>query len=283
MRGDLVANRKYLMTACLLVSITSAPLLAQNVRVPAGFHAKSGTRCESYTNTGWAQEVIHDKTGIVMAFVPAGEFLMGSSTKQSQSESDEGPRHKVRITKAFYIGKFEVTQKEWNSLMKHNPSYYTGNNRLPVERVSWEDCQHFLKRGGDGLRSPTEAEWECSCRAGTTTRCYSGDDGNLDAVAWYGINNKRTTHPVGLKKANAWGLHDMHGNVWEWCQDWYREKYAHEQTVSDPTGPGTGVHRVSRGGSRNSSAAECRSAYRFGRSPARRTYIVGFRVAKSIP
>jgi formylglycine-generating enzyme required for sulfatase activity len=250
------------------------PAIGVNLRVPAGFRAAPATTAEPYTKTGWAKEVVHEKTGIALVFIPAGEFMMGSPAgedrwRPADRGPDKGSQHRVQITQPFYLGKYEVTQREWTTVMGANPSSFKGDERLPVEKVSWHDCQVFLAKAGDGLRLPTEAEWEYACRAGTTTMYYSGDTpGDLDAVAWYGVNSGGKTHVVGGKRPNAWGLYDMHGNVWEWCQEEYGEG---------------GWARVIRGGawikySGDSDLRVCRSAYR-GRDNAsgRRDY-QGFRV-----
>ena len=164
-------------------------------------------------------------------------------------DSDEKPVHRVRITKAFEMGKYEVTQAQWEAVMGSNPSYFKGADR-PVELVNWNDAQGFLlklnaRNDGYRYRLPAEAEWEYAARAGTT-----GDNaGDLDGVAWYRDNSKNQTHPVGQKQANAWGLHDMQGNVWEWCQDWYDGNYYRNSPAEDPQGPSSGRLRVLRGGS----------------------------------
>jgi formylglycine-generating enzyme required for sulfatase activity len=192
------------------------------LRVPAGFRAAPGTTAEPYTKTGWAQEVVHEKTGIALVFIPAGVFMMGSSASELALVGIDGKssQHLVQIAQPFYLGKYEVTQGEWTKVMGANPSHFKGDERLPVEKVSWYDCQEFLGKAGDGLRLPAEAEWEYACRAGTTTLFSSGNTAeDLGAVAWYGVNSGGKTHVVGGKPPNAWGLYDMHGNVAEWCQE----------------------------------------------------------------
>jgi formylglycine-generating enzyme required for sulfatase activity len=210
------------------------------------------------------------------ARIPAGEFQMGS-----ENDSDEQPVHRVKISRDFEMGKCEVTQAQWQAVMGDNPSSFKGDN-LPVEEVSWNDVQEFIRKLNQGdskyqYRLPTEAEWEYACRAGTTGD-YAGD---LDAMAWYGSNSNNQTHPVGQKQANKWGLYDMHGNVWEWCQDWYDSNYYGQSPGADPTGPTAGSYRVYRGGGWLSTAASCRSAIRFSISPGDRRYVLGFRLLRT--
>ena len=206
--------------------------------------------------------------GVVMelVLVPAGRFEMGSPA--NEADSGEGPVHRVRITRAFYMGKYEVTQEVWEKVMGTNPSEFKGAKN-PVENVSWNDCQEFLKKlnalGKDRgeFRLPTEAQWEYACRAGTKTRFCSGDaDGPLADYAWCSPNSGGTTHPVREKKANAWGLFDCHGNVWEWCADWYEDDYYGKSPRDDPTGPTAGSARVLRGGAWLVTPGYCRSANR---------------------
>jgi formylglycine-generating enzyme required for sulfatase activity len=221
--------------------------------------------------------------GMKLVLIPAGEFLMGSQDTEKDRGVDEGPQHKVRISKAFYMGTTEVTQAQWKAVMGNNPSQFQGDD-LPVETVSWIDCQEFLKilsaKGGKTYRLPTEAEWEYACRAGTTTRFNAGDeDKALNEVGWYPGNSESKTHPVGQKKPNAWGLYDMHGNVLEWCQDWYGgEGYYKSSPAVDPTGPAQSDCRLMRGGSLRYDPGRCRSASRYGEAPVNRGDDVGFRV-----
>ena len=170
--------------------------------------------------------------------------------------------------------------------MGNNPSHFKGATN-PVERVSWNDSQDFLNKlnGQSGKRHrftlPTEAEWEYACRAGSTTRYYFGDDeSQLVEYAWRSMNSEGKSHPVGQKKPNAWGLYDMHGNVWEWCADWYDHNYYAKSPTDDPVGPSTGSHRVFRGGSWRSFARNCRSACRGDAVPEYCDYRLGFRVAR---
>ncbi len=230
---------------------------------------------------------------IVMCWIPAGEFLMGSPEGEPFRKDNE-KQHLVSITQGFWLGKYQVTQTQWEAVMGSNPSYFEGSD-LPVDCVSWNDISQpkgFLERvnlhaGASGIfLLPTEAQWEYACRAGTTTALNSGknlttDDGacpNLDEVAWYG-HNSEGTHPCGQKKANAWGLHDMQGNVWEWCVDWYGEYEADTQV--DPRGPESGSYRVIRGGSWYYDPFNCRAAYRGNFTPTLTDNDIGFRIARS--
>ena len=224
--------------------------------------------------------------GVKMAFVwvAPGSFRMGSD--DSDAYSDEKPVHQVTLTKGCWIGKYEVTQAAWQSVMGSNPSNFRGD-RLPVEEVSWNDCQEYVKKVNDYLarkgedlrvRLPTEAEWEFAARGGTESRGYEySGSGNLGEVAWYGGNSGVETHEVGTKAANELGIHDMSGNVYEWCADWYGSYSS--GSVADPTGPGSGVTRVFRGGCWFGTAVLCRSASRNGYGPGDRHFILGVRLA----
>jgi formylglycine-generating enzyme required for sulfatase activity len=220
-----------------------------------------------------------------LVWIPPGSFDMGSPDTEAGRYSDEGPVHRVTLTKGYWMGKYEVTQEQWQQVMGNNPSTFKGAD-LPVEQVSWNDCQAFLEKvngrlqGGLRARLPTEAEWEYACRAGTRTRFSAGDeDSVLGAVGWYGGNSGNQTHPVGQKRANAWGLHDMHANVWEWCQDWFGNYGSGAAT--DPTGVSSGSARVLRGGSWSSVARYCRSAFRSRYDPSNTGSGIGFRVVVS--
>jgi formylglycine-generating enzyme required for sulfatase activity len=215
--------------------------------------------------------------------IQPGSFMMGSKTGYSSEE----PVHQVRISNTFYLGKYEVTQAQWQVIMEKNPGRFKGDPNLPVESVLWDDVQEFIRRlnareGGGRYRLPTEAEWEYAARAGGTTAYSFGDnEGQLRDYAWYGENSNNKTWPVGQKRANAWGLHDMHGNVWELVQDWYGT-YA-SAAVTDPQGPRSGPCRVLRGGSWRYDARGCRSAnrdcYAHGYLPG----TVGVRLLKTVP
>jgi formylglycine-generating enzyme required for sulfatase activity len=226
-----------------------------------------------------------------LVFIPPGTFRMGSPTNEDDRTVWEGPQTAVTISRGFWMGKYEVTQGEYLAVMGSNPSYYTGDTNRPVEEVSWNDavayCAALTEReraagriGTNSLyRLPTEAEWEYTCRAWTSTRFSSGDDPgytNLTNYAWYEGNGDFQTHPVGQKLPNPWGLYDTHGNVWEWCQDWFGT-YPGGIAV-DPQGLASGSDRVIRGGYWSSLAGYCRSAYRSYCYPGNRSSDVGFRV-----
>jgi formylglycine-generating enzyme required for sulfatase activity len=267
--------------------VPTTPAGLSSLSVPAGFRAASGTMAEPYTNTGWAKEIVHEATGMELVFIPAGEFLMGSLASEEGRQDDEGPQHRVRITKPFYMGKYEVTQGEWRKVMGSNPSHFTGNDRLPVETVSWNHCQEFLRKAGDGLRLPTEAEWEYACRAGTTTPFHFGntistDEANYEGTMTYAGGQKgvfrRKTTPVGSFPPNTWGLYDMDANVRQWCQDWYGGSYYGQSPSADPKGPASGRARVLRGGSWGYGPGGCRSASRNQGRPSDAYDDFGFRV-----
>jgi len=230
-----------------------------------------------------------------LVWVPFGEFTMGSPSSESGRDNDEGPQHRVRITRGFWMGKYEVTQSQWESVIGSNPSHFKdAGGSAPVESVSWDDCQDFLQklssRTGKTFRLPTEAEWEYACRAGTETTFHYGSSlsstqANFNGNYPYGGASKgpylNKTASVGSYRSNAFGLYDMHGNVYEWCQDWYGENYYQSSTTRDPLGPSSGSSRVRRGGSWNYLARYCRSAGRFGRTPDYRSYYGGFRIVLS--
>jgi formylglycine-generating enzyme required for sulfatase activity len=232
------------------------------------------------------QRTFTNSIGMSFVLIPEGSFTMGSPTGESGRDSDER-QHPVTISKPFYLQTTEVTQKQWAQVMGSNPSSFKDcGDGCPVENVSWDDAQEFIRRlnqkgGGKGYRLPSEAEWEYACRARSTGAYWFGDEeARLGEYAWYSLNSENKTHPVGTKKPNAWDLFDMHGNVWEWCQDWYGE-YPTSQ-VTDPTGPEAGEHRVLRGGSWFSYAGGVRSEGRGGDGPGGRIIGIGFRVARDL-
>ena len=225
-------------------------------------------------------EIIENSIGTKLKLIPAGEFVMGAE------EDDDSPPHRVRLTKPFYLGICQVTQREWQAVMGKNPSHFKGDDR-PVEEVSWDDCQKFIgalnhRENIWKYRLPTEAEWEYACRASSTTRyCFGDSAAQLGRYAWFDDNSGDETHPVGTKAPNAWGLHDMHGNVWEWCEDWYDDDYSKGE-VSDPQGPSDGSYRVYRGGSWSDVAEDCASAFRLFNTPSNRLHLLGLRLARSV-
>jgi formylglycine-generating enzyme required for sulfatase activity len=211
-----------------------------------------------------------------MIFVEGGTFQMGSSS----GESDEKPVHSVTLS-AFNIGKYEVTQAQWKVVMGNNPSNFTGCDDCPVENVSWNDVQDFIRKlnaqTGKNYRLPTEAEWEYAAKGGKSGKGYTYSGSNdLNAVAWNSDNSGSKTHSIGGKQANELGIYDMSGNVWEWCSDWYDTYTSYSET--NPTGASSGQLRVLRGGSWLSSANRCRTAFRFRRNPDDWYYYYGFRL-----
>ncbi len=271
--------------------------------------------------TGLPWRVRGKGTNIEMLLIPPGEFVMGKSRGDDQAEENELPAHEVTLTKAFYLGRYEVTQQQYARVTKLNPSQFSHPakptvptlealmadgatksqaerevseakkkleswiaaqrpasdaklNEWPVEMVSWNDCTAFCKM--TGMRLPTEAEWEYACRAGTRTPTY----GELDEIAWWEANSMSGTHAVGAKRANALGLHDMLGNMWELVNDWYGDYSADPQT--DPQGPSTGSHRVSRGASWNGLSNWCRASIRiYAHLDYGKASFIGFRVART--
>ncbi|MBO4544775.1 MAG: SUMF1/EgtB/PvdO family nonheme iron enzyme, partial [Verrucomicrobia bacterium] len=245
-----------------------------------------------------ASIVLPDNVGLDLIWINPGTFTMGSPEDELGRFSDEA-QHEVTLTKGYWLGKYEITQAQYKAIMKANPSSFIGAD-LPVECVSWNDAKEFCKKlteiekaagrlpTGYEYTLPTEAQWEYACRAGTTTALNSGKNlsdkyecPEMDEVGWYYYNSNYKTYLVGQKQPNAWGLYDMHGNVFEWCLDWYVENYP-TSSVTDPKGPSTGSYRVLRGGSWYDRAYYCRSASRRSRGPSSIDYFSGFRVALSL-
>ena len=221
---------------------------------------------------------------IVMCWIPSGSFEMGSPAGEQDRDGDEEPVHRVTFTEGFWLGKYELTQVQWEAVMGNNPSSYEGVNR-PVERVSWTDIQGFESALGNAFRLPSESEWESACRGGTTTRFYWGEDPNETEIgnyAVYGDNDPGGTANVGTKQPNAWGLYDMSGNVWEWCEDWYHSDYTNAPNDGSAWISPSGSFRVSRGGGWNGLAQYCRSALRNNNDPSSRYYYLGFRLVRSL-
>ena len=257
---------------------------------------------------GWGEDVrgVYAELllgGVVLElrWISPGNFLMGSPEDEAGRWADEGPQHLVTLTRGFWLGATPCTQEQWQAVIGKNPSESQGQRR-PVENVRWNDAAEFcgnltrLARESGAMpadfefRLPTEAEWEYACRAGTTSafndesNCTKpeGKDPALERLGWYDQNSGNETHPVGEKSPNTWGLYDMHGNVWEWCADYWADRYSAE-AQTDPTGPKEGAGRVVRGGSSWIVAGGCRSACRGGREPGDRGWNRGFRLAAGQP
>ena len=222
-----------------------------------------------------------------LQLIPAGTFLMGTPEEEEDRDEDE-TQQEVTLTQPFLIGKYPVTQAQWQAVMENNPSYFQGDN-LPVKEVSWDDAQSFCgkvhEKTGHTVCLPTEAQWEYACRAGTSTPFHfgpelNGTQANCCGIQPYGTTEKgpylKKTSPVGSYPANAWGLHDMHGNVWEWCQDWYGDY--HKGPIRDPEGSSNGEHRVLRGGSWFYDAGGCRAGSRGWNAPDDRINSSGMRL-----
>ena len=217
-----------------------------------------------------------------MVYVEGGSFEMGATAEQEEgARSNEYPVRTVKLD-SYYIGKYEVTQAQWETVMGTNPSYFTGDDKRPVERVSWNEAQEFCRRlseaTGKRYMLPTEAQWEYAARGGKKSKGYkySGSD-DIEEVAWYGENSDYQTHRVGTKKANELGIYDMSGNIFEWCSDWYGTY--DESDTDNPQGPVNGSNRVYRGGSwYHRYAFPCRVAFRISDSPDFSYYFLGFRV-----
>jgi len=229
---------------------------------------------------------------MTFAWIPPGTFLMGSPPGEEDRGDDE-TQHRVTLTRGFYLGIHPVTQAQWRAVMRKNPSSFKGEDSRPVEQVSWHDCQEFCGKLSTKIarrcRLPTEAEWEYACRAGTTTPFFFGatlstDQANYDGNATYGNGKegvfRQQTTPAGSFPANAWGLSDLHGNVWEWCADWYQADYYQHSPAQDPLGPEPGPRAspVRRGGSWANYPTWCRSAGRVTCDAGHRHDNVGCRV-----
>jgi len=225
--------------------------------------------------------IITNSIGMRLRRIEPGSFIMGSE----DGDTDEKPMHEVTITKPFYIGVYEVTQEQYARVMGADRSRFPDPNR-PVESVSWEEAKAFCRKLSENenaeYRLPTEAEWEYACRAGTRTVFHWGDSFDT-GYFWCGYNSAHKPHQVGKAKPNPWGLYDMSGNVWEWCEDWYAENAYSSSEANDPTGPATGTRRVVRGGSWWGTPEDCRSANRLSYAPDGRRDTIGFRVCRISP
>lgn len=243
------------------------------------------------TASGVKTEYTISSINYKMIYIPPGTFSMGSPSTEKGRYDDE-VLHTVTLTKGFYIGATEVTQAQWKEIMGDNPSAFKDcGDDCPVEKVSWYECQKFIQQLNQREKSrkyrlPTEAEWEYACRAGSDKPFSNGDitstgcepDPNLDKIGWYCGNTHDKTQPVARKIPNAWGLYDMHGNAWEWCEDWYDDyRIGH---VEDPKGPENGAARVFRGGGWGLAGRTCRSAFRDKYSPELNCKLMGLRLVR---
>jgi formylglycine-generating enzyme required for sulfatase activity len=243
---------------------------------PESKSAPAARKAESATGPKQGDTMIDPITGIKFVYIPGGCFMMGSPPDEEGHSADESPVHKVCVD-AFWMGKYLVTQSQWQQIMGNNPSCFPKGGTYPIEHVSWVDTQEFIKKlnslSGKTFRLPTEAEWEYACRAGSSGKWYSD---NLDAIAWYQENSG--VHPVGEKEANAFGLHDMLGNLWEWCADQYDSGYYASSPQNNPAGPkSSGMDRVIRGGLIGGHPGKARAAFRSAMSDSVR-FFIGFRL-----
>ena len=301
-----ITERALLRLTADLVAVSGAEYPPLEGLAPGSREARERQK-QAVEDLGLPLEVGTRKTDIVFRLIPAGSFVMGSAGSERDACVQAGgelkcskdeTEHHVTLSLPFYCGKFEVTQGQWQAVMGSNPSRFTSaGSDAPVEQVSWDDCQIFCRKlctlegvsvGTYGLL--TEAQWEYACRAGTSAPfCYGNDLGssmaNFDGDFPFGTGRKGvergTTIAVGQFRPNAWGLYDMHGNVYEWCQDWYGEEYL-SGNGTDPEGPGQGSPRVGRGGSWNINAGRCRSANRCWSSPDYRFSCLGFRLLRVV-
>jgi len=264
-----------------VVPAEQKPVLTAEVKPAAKPAAPEASRSQA------VPAELTNSIGMKFRLIQPGTFMMGSPASEAGRDSDER-QHQVTLTKQYSMGIYPVTQTEYKRIMGRNPSNFQGD-RHPVEQVSWVDATEFIQKlnglpeeraAGRVYRLPTESEWEYACRAGSSTAyCFGDGEARLGEYAWYDSNSGNKTHAVGQKKPNAWGLYDIHGNVWEWCSDWHGEYPS--GAVTDPTGASTGSYRVIRGGSWSLEAALCRSAFRFGSDPSNRGHYLGFRLALS--
>ncbi|MDP8207083.1 MAG: SUMF1/EgtB/PvdO family nonheme iron enzyme [Candidatus Electryonea clarkiae] len=221
---------------------------------------------------------------ITMVWIPSGSFMMGAQDDENDAQTSEYPRHQVTISEGFWMGRYEITQAQWEAIAGYENFNWPGNPELPAEEVSYNDIMNdFLPEIGNGWRLPTEAEWEYACRAGHDDSWFwwGSSYDNFGDYAWYDSNSSSQTHDVGGKTPNPWGLYDMHGNVWEWCLDWYDENYYDSSPTTDPQGAAGGTYRVLRGGSWYHVPEGCRSANRYYSAPDDRGSGIGFRVVRS--
>jgi formylglycine-generating enzyme required for sulfatase activity len=290
--------------SCLLLIFVTQNGCTKKEPPSGGKETTNETSSESHQPE--QDKVITNSIGMKLVYISAGSFRMGSgdsaaqlARKYSMSEEDfagEFPRHQVRMAKGFWMGQTEATQSQYKSVMNAQP--WSGQRNVqedansPATYVSWDDavefCEKLRQQTHETYRLPTEAEWEYACRAGTTTRLGFGDsDSSLGDYAWFEGNaydvDQKYAHPVGQKKPNPWGLYDMHGNVWEWCSDYYGKEYYSNSPSVDPNGPSSGKARCLRGGSWVNPEFLLRCSFRGGPAPVTRGSNVGFRVVRSQP
>jgi len=273
--GDVDGNGAIDLTDAMLI-LNYAFVATVDELIPI-CEAKEGFTFLGKNEQGY-HEYHHIQTGIIFVSLPGGTFNMGSTEEGDSRFQNERPVHEVTLS-PFWISKYEVTQAQWEAVMGSNPSHNKGDDRRPVEMVSWDDVQEFEVKTGFTL--PTEAQWEYSCRAGTTGP-FAGT-GNLDDMGWYSQNSEFAPAPVGMKKPNQFGIYDMHGNVWEWCEDVYDENFYEkpEASVRDPVCSAGSNYRPFRGGGWNCGSVVCRSAVRDWIIPSFHHEFIGFR--PSIP
>jgi RNA polymerase sigma factor (sigma-70 family) len=291
MKAMLMSKLKLVLTVVLLLGCMVAGAAMLTCDTAAG--APAPLKVDKEQPGKGPPKPFTNSLGMKFVWVPPGTFMMGSPKGELLREFLKGDetQHKVTLTRGFYMGVYPVTQEQWQEVMGKNPSRFKGENNLPVENVTWDDCQEFIKKLREqdkdkkAHRLPTEAEWEYACRAGTTSPFHFGEtisteQANYDGNSVYGSGKKgafrKKTTPVGTFPGNAWGLHDMHGNVWQWCQDWYGQYPKND--VTDPQGPEKGMWRVMRGGSWDNRPEWSRSARRQWHQPDCGFHDCGFRV-----
>ena len=259
------------------LSILGLGLAALTLSAGAADPASAPAPATAHKNGDSATITLPGGATMEMIWCAPGSFTMGSPLSETGRFEDE-TQHSVTITKGFWLGKYEVTQRQWESVMRSNLSRFKGPNN-PMENISWHDCMVFVRRVATEtklpVRLPTEAEWEFACRAGSD-KPVAGS-GILPDMAWYDNNSDNHTHEVGIHKPNAWGFFDMHGNVLEWCADWFSVPSAADAV--NPKGPPSGSFKVLRGGCWFFYERDCRCAYRLKRDPTLRNCIFGFRLA----
>ncbi len=268
------------MCLSALVALCAGPLTQDIFAEQASPQAPAQTEEQQANDGKPPKETITNSTGMQLRFIKSGSFMMGSTA----GRSDETPIHRVSLTKPFYIGVYEVTQAQYEQVMGVNPSHFPGPKR-PVEQVSWHDarafCQKLSSLENRSYRLPTEAEWEYACRAGSSKEYFWGKR-FYARYAWSRQNSAETTHDVGTRLSNAWRLHDMSGNVWEWCEDRKGKYDPSGAEETDPQGPPKGKSRILRGGSWYGVAENCRSGARDKNAEDNRHYTFGFRVVLDV-